>query len=89
MKLNEIIDREYAIIETEYGCISSDVTYDTDDYQIALQETVKAGILPEAVIDCIKENADYSQDEDVDVWTGKVFGAAVEDVTVYIPESWA
>ena len=88
MRLNKIIEREYAIVETEYGCTSKDTTYETDDYRIVFKETVKAGTLPEAVTDCIKDNAEYSPDENVDVWRGAVAGIVTEAVTIYVPETW-
>ena len=88
MKLNKIIGKEYVIIETEHGCVSRDTTLETDDYRIIFKETVKAGTLPEAVIDCIKDHAEYSPDENVDVWRGAVAKIEAEIVTVYVPETW-
>lgn len=88
MKLDDIIAREYAIIATEYGCHSIDITYDTDEYDIHLNEYVKAKNLPEAVIDCIKANGEYFPEETVEVWEGKLHGVITEDVIVYVPESW-
>lgn len=88
MKLNKLIGKKYVIIETECDCTRKDTTLKTDDYRIIFKETVKAGTLPEAVIDCIKGSAEYSPDENVDVWKGAVAKIVAEVVTVYVPETW-
>lgn len=88
MKLFDILNKEYAVVLTAYGCSNIDTTYETDEYQIKHTETVKAETLPQAVIDTIKANAEYTPDELVAVWTGTVNGTNSESVTVYAPESW-
>ena len=89
MKLYDYINREYAVILTEYGCTTETISDDMDEYSIQQIGSVRAKELSEAVIDNIKANAVYDPDEIVDVWSGTVSSVAgIEDVTVYVPETW-
>ena len=89
MKLYDYLNREYAVILTEYGCNAETVSDDMDEYNIQQIGSAKARELSESVIDSIKANAIYDPDEVIDVWKGTVSSVAgIEDVTVYVPETW-
>lgn len=84
MKLYEYTNKQYVILETAYDAKVVDATYEEDDYNISLAETMESSELNDAVNGLIDPPED-----NVEVWRGTVTSVSgTENVTIYIPESW-
>ena len=89
-KLDDLFLKEFAIVHTMYGIKAENLHEDEDDYDITYVGQVTASDLDPVVIECIKrESTEYDPDDSIEVWEGKVSTVAgLEDVTVYLPDSW-